>query len=62
MRDTRRLPILVLADPHDPSQLARAFEIGAADYLNERVDPRELRLRARTQVNNKRYQDALRSL
>jgi two-component system, cell cycle response regulator len=56
---TRRVPILIIADPEDQPQVMRGLEIGVNDYLSRPVDRNEMLARVRTQVRRKRYLDSL---
>ena len=45
LRETSRIPILMLTAQADPDDRIRGLEIGADDYLSKPFDPRELILR-----------------
>ena len=57
---TREVPVLLVADATQKSQVLRGFELGANDHVLRPVDPNELRARVRNQIRRKRYQDRLR--
>jgi two-component system cell cycle response regulator len=57
---TREVPVLLVADAAQKSQVLRGFELGANDHVLRPVDPNELRARVRNQIRRKRYQDRLR--
>ena len=57
---SRRLPLLVLAEPGDDTRLLRGLDMGVNDYILRPIDANELLARARTQVKRKRYVDHLR--
>jgi signal transduction histidine kinase len=46
-RDTEHIPVIVLSSEDDPEIKARAFAVGANDYLVKWPDPRELVARVR---------------
>ncbi len=58
--ETRYTPILILSEDHDKSNLVKALDVGANDYLTVPLDESELIARINLQVKHKRYQDALR--
>ncbi|HEV7458055.1 MAG TPA: PleD family two-component system response regulator [Roseococcus sp.] len=58
---TRDLPLILLADSHQKTEVLRGFDLGANDHCFRPVDPNELRARARNQVRRKRYQERLRA-
>ncbi|MCU0888829.1 MAG: PleD family two-component system response regulator [Rubritepida sp.] len=58
---TRDLPLILLADSAQKSEVLRGFDLGANDHCFRPVDPNELRARARNQVRRKRYQERLRA-
>ena len=57
----REVPVLLVADLDQKSQVLRGFDIGANDHVLRPVDPNELRARARNQIRRKRYQERLRA-
>src|SRR6266704_1765158 len=57
--NSRRLPILLMADDSELPRLAKGLDLGANDYLIRPVDRNELLARVRTQVRRKRLQDRL---
>lgn len=57
---TRQIPILLVADDHDESRIAKALELGANDYVRRPVDPNEILARTRTQVRRRRQDESLR--
>ena len=59
--NTRDLPLLLLADPAQKTQVLRGFDLGANDHAFRPLDPAELRARARNQIRRKRYQERLRT-
>jgi two-component system cell cycle response regulator len=59
--NTRDLPLLLLADTAQKTQVLRGFDLGANDHAFRPLDPNELRARARNQVRRKRYQERLRA-
>ncbi|MCF8474567.1 MAG: PleD family two-component system response regulator [Emcibacter sp.] len=58
--NTRRIPILVLVDEGNISQLVKAMELGVTDYISRPIDKNELLARSRSQFRQKRYADRLR--
>ncbi len=58
--NTRRIPILVLVDEGDTTQLVKAMELGATDYISRPIDRNELLARAKSQIRQKRYANRLR--
>ena len=58
--ETRSVPILLLLDDMDLSQLAKGLDLGVTDYLIKPIDRGELLARARTQVRRHRYHHRLR--
>ncbi len=58
--ETRYTPILILSEDYNKSNLVKALDIGANDYLTVPLDESELIARINLQVKHKRYQDALR--
>jgi two-component system cell cycle response regulator len=58
---TRDLPVLLVADSSQRSQVLRGFDLGANDHVLRPVDPNELRARARNQIRRKHYQETLRA-
>ncbi|MBL4733148.1 MAG: PleD family two-component system response regulator [Rhizobiaceae bacterium] len=56
---TRSLPILVVANDDQESQISRALEMGVNDYISRPLDKNELLARIRTQIRRKRYNDCL---
>jgi two-component system cell cycle response regulator len=59
--NTRDLPLLLLADTAQKTQVLRGFDLGANDHAFRPLDPNELRARARNQIRRKRYQERLRA-
>jgi two-component system cell cycle response regulator len=58
--NSRRLPILLMADDSELSRLAKGLDLGANDYILRPIDRNELTARARTQIRRKRLHDRLR--
>lgn len=58
--NTRRTPILVLVDEGDTTQLVKAIELGANDYISRPIDRNELLARVKSQIRQKRYANRLR--
>ncbi|PCJ41998.1 MAG: PleD family two-component system response regulator [Alphaproteobacteria bacterium] len=58
--NTRRIPILVLVEGGDNTQMVKAMELGVADYIARPIDRHELVARAKSQIRQKRYADRLR--
>jgi two-component system cell cycle response regulator len=58
---THDTPMLLIAEPDQRARILRGLDIGANDWLMLPVDENELRLRARTQIRRKFYQDRLRA-
>ncbi len=58
--DLRNLPLLVIAEESEVSQLATAMDLGCNDYVVRPVDRNELLARCRTQIRRHRYQIRLR--
>jgi two-component system, cell cycle response regulator len=58
--ETRRLPVLVIADLEDESRVLKALDLGVNDYLVRPIERNELLARVRTQVRRRRYTDMLR--
>ncbi len=57
--NSRRLPILLMADDSELPRLAKGLDLGANDYLIRPVDRNELLARVRTQIRRKRLEDRL---
>jgi two-component system cell cycle response regulator len=57
---TRDLPVILVADARQKTEVLRGFDLGANDHCFRPVDSNELRARARNQVRRKRYQERLR--
>ncbi|MBV9825217.1 MAG: PleD family two-component system response regulator [Alphaproteobacteria bacterium] len=58
--NSRRLPILLIADDSDLPRLAKGLDLGADDYLVRPIDRNELLARVRTQIRRRRLQERLR--
>ncbi len=58
---TRLAPLILIVEAGEDDLVARAFDLGANDYLVRPVDEQELAARLRTQVRRKRYTEHLRS-
>lgn len=58
---TRTLPILIVADEGQETQISRALELGVNDYITRPLDRNETLARVRTQIKRKRYNDCLRN-
>ncbi len=57
--ETRHVPVLLILDESDLTQLAKGLEIGVTDYLIRPIDQNELLARTRTQIRRRRYHDKL---
>lgn len=57
--NSRRLPILLMADDSELARLAKGLDLGANDYLIRPVDRNELLARVRTQIRRKRLEEKL---
>ena len=57
-RITRDIPIILVGD-HVPHQIAKAFEVGASDYLSSPFDPEEIIARIQHQLNGYRRRQQL---
>jgi two-component system cell cycle response regulator len=57
--ETRHIPILLILDEADLTQLAKGLDLGVTDYLIRPIDQNELLARTRTQVRRHRYHDKL---
>jgi two-component system cell cycle response regulator len=57
--ETRHIPILLILDEADLTQLAKGLDLGVTDYLIRPIDQNELLARTRTQVRRRRYHDKL---
>ncbi len=57
--ETRHVPILLVLEEENLSQLAKGLDIGVTDYLVKPIDPNELRARCKTQIKRRRYHDRL---
>src|SRR5216683_3864930 len=57
--NSRRLPILLMADDSELPRLAKGLDLGANDYLIRPVDRNELLARVRTQIRRKRLEERL---
>ncbi|VDM94315.1 unnamed protein product [Onchocerca ochengi] len=53
--ETRYTPILILSEDHDKSNLVKALDVGANDYLTVPLDESELIARINLQVKHKRF-------
>lgn len=58
---TRDLPVILVADARQKTEVLRGFDLGANDHCFRPIDSNELRARARNQVRRKRYQERLRA-
>lgn len=58
---TRQRPVLAIADPDDRRVLLKGFDLGINDITPKPIDMQELKARARTQIQRKRYADFLRN-
>ena len=58
---TRDLPIVLIADGDQRTQVLRGFDLGASDHVLRPIDANEVRARMRNQVRRKRYQERLRA-
>jgi two-component system cell cycle response regulator len=58
-RETRMVPILLIAEEEDLASLAKGLDLGVTDYIIRPIDPNEIAARVRTQLRRKRYQDRL---
>jgi two-component system cell cycle response regulator len=56
----RGLPIILIADEADRSQVVRGLDLGINDYISRPVERNELLARVRTQLRRHRYADVLR--
>jgi len=56
---TRHIPILLILDEADLTQLAKGLDLGVTDYLIRPIDQNELLARTRTQIRRHRYHDKL---
>ncbi|MTI16384.1 PleD family two-component system response regulator [Rhodobacteraceae bacterium RKSG542] len=59
MEYTRSLPIVLLSPENERKRLLKALDLGVNDFVEEPVDPSELKLRVRAQVKQKRTSDRL---
>jgi two-component system cell cycle response regulator len=59
---TRHVPILLVIEETDLTQLAKGLDLGVTDYLVKPIDRNELKARARTQILRLRYHERLRGL
>jgi PleD family two-component response regulator len=62
LRETRNIPILVLAKESHRAQIARALELGVSDFVMASAPSCEVLARVRTQVRKKRYTDELQQI
>ena len=58
---TRQVPILLIGDAEDETNLIKGLELGVNDCVVRPVDEQEIVARVRTQVRRKRYQEMLQS-
>ncbi|MEQ8504470.1 MAG: PleD family two-component system response regulator [Rhodospirillales bacterium] len=58
---TRQVPILLIGDAEDETNLIKGLELGVNDCVVRPVDEQEIMARVRTQVRRKRYQEMLQS-
>ncbi|MBT4007495.1 MAG: PleD family two-component system response regulator [Rhodospirillales bacterium] len=56
----RTLPILLIIDEEEVSDLVKGFELGVNDYLIRPIDANEVKARVRSQLKQKRYRERLR--
>lgn len=59
---TRHLPILLVIEKPDTTNLARGLELGISDYLTRPIHRAELLARVNTQIARRRYQERLRAV
>lgn len=60
--ETRQVPILLILEGEELSQLAKGLDLGVTDYLVKPVDRNELAARTRTQIRRRRYHRKLRDM
>lgn len=58
----RQVPVLMITDADETSQVTRALDLGVNDYVIRPIDENELSARVRTQLRRKRYQERLRNM
>jgi two-component system cell cycle response regulator len=56
---SRQVPILLIGDAEDETNLIKGLELGVNDCVVRPVDEQEIMARVRTQVRRKRYQELL---
>src|SRR5262245_55027337 len=59
--ETRHIPVLLVVEDSDISELIRGFDLGVSDYLFRPVDRNELLARTRSQIRRRRFHQRLRS-
>ncbi|MEM9878604.1 MAG: diguanylate cyclase, partial [Pseudomonadota bacterium] len=59
-KETRMVPLLMIASDEDAVRVNKAMDIGVNDYLMRPIDALELVARVRTQIRRKRFTDSLR--
>ena len=57
---TRDIPIIVIGDPDDEARFVRAYDIGINDTIMRPIELQELKLRVRSLLKRKFYEDGLR--
>jgi len=56
---TRDIPVIFLTGTDDPAEKAKAFELGAVDYVTKPFEPAELRARVRAALRTQALVEAL---
>jgi two-component system, cell cycle response regulator len=59
--DTRHIPLLLIVEESDISELVRGLDLGVSDYLFRPIDRNELLARTRSQVRRRRFHQRLRA-
>ena len=58
---TRNIPIIVLIEEADSDIIVKALDLGVSDYIISPLNKEEVRVRVKTQISRKNFQDALKN-
>ena len=58
---TRNIPIIALIEEADSDIIVKALDLGVSDYIISPLNKEEVRVRVKTQISRKNFQDALKN-
>ncbi len=58
---TRNIPIVALIEEGDNEVIVKSLDLGVSDYIVSPLNKEEVRLRVKTQIRRKKFQDALKN-